>query len=175
MNILFIILFSANIIMCLVSFIGFEDYNSIFQKTGFTVSKKTFSVNNNRLVNNVGNKISKEDTAIKIISGNTLYFYSYKRSQTIEWLLTYRLVPDIIFGDCNIINNNAVIQYKVSVFFISLIFTCVIFIMYDCISSFTVTPISIFIAGFLGLAIFLQYFKLKSIQTDVEFFLSTGK
>jgi hypothetical protein len=137
---------------------------------GFIISKKCFVINENHIINYIGNKILKENTTIKIISNNKLYFYSYKKI-SMEWLLTYTIIPDIIFGDCNIIDNNVTINYKIHIFNISLIFLCIIFIFYRYIISLE----SIFLLCFIGILAFLQYLKLQNIQNDVEYYISNGK
>ena len=176
MNILFLTLFSINAILCLI-IIGFIDtYNqTIYKKWGFIISKSIITIKENHFITNIGKKIQKEDTTIKIISENQLLFYSDTKS-IIMGIITRKIVPNIIFGDCNIIDNSVTINYKIPIFFIPLIITCIAYVIYDYIKSlFILTPIPIFILCFIGISTFIQYIKLKNIKYDIEYYVQDEK
>jgi hypothetical protein len=160
--------------MFLISLVGVYAFKPAFYKMGFIISKKSINVKFNHIKVDIGKGILKEDTKIKIINENLFLFCSDNKNK-FDDIITRRIVPHIIFGDCNIINNNATIKYKIPIFIILLILIFIFFIIHESyINSASSVPAIIFILLMIIILAFFQYLKLKNMKNDIEYYLTNG-
>jgi hypothetical protein len=143
-----------------------------FYKFGILFFKNTLPLNKNKSFENIGLKINKNDVTIKVISENCFLFYSSTKS-IVERILTRKLLPNVISGKCEIVNQYAIVKYKMPVFLLTSFVTGVIFSIYH-FGSF-LSPAMIFLISITALFLFLQYLKFGSIKIDIEEYIRNGK
>jgi hypothetical protein len=149
-------------------------YKLIFFKMGFTIGKCNLIINKNYLINDVGKILKKDDVEINILHENKLLFCSDTKS-AFEYLISFKLVPHIIFGECNIINDKATIKYRIPVFLIFSIVTMFLFFIYKYLYNLIlIIPVIIFILSLLIVFSLLQYLKLNNIRNDIEYYILNG-
>jgi hypothetical protein len=175
MNIVFLIIIAVNLIMCFVVWIGAWNYKLAFYKMGVIVHRRKFKINKNYLINDIGKELEKDYMLLKILNENKALFYSQTKS-AIESILTYKMVPEIIFGEINICNDNVTIDFKIPFFIIPLFLTFIAYEIYTKINDISfVIPIFIFIGIFFGIASIFQILKIINMKIDIEYYINNGK
>lgn len=165
------ILIALNILLFIVELAGVFSHKPRFYQSGLLFFKNTITVKNINLIEHIGNQIRKDDVSIKVIDENKIVFYSDTKS-AVEHLFTYKIILNILFGECDIADEHVTIKYKIPLSLLVLFLTSIFYLIYKDMMT---LPILIFFAVIIGFTIFLQYLKFKNIQNDLEDFIRNGK
>ncbi len=165
------ILAALNILLFIVELAGIFSHKPRFYKFGLLFFKNTITVKNVNLMEHIGEQIRKDDVRIKVIHENKIVFCSETKS-AVEHLFTYRIILNILFGECDIVDEHVTVKYKIPLSLLTLLLTSIIYLIYK---DMMILPILIFLAVIIGFTIFSQYLKFKNIQNDLEDFIRNEK
>ena len=155
--------------MCFVVWIGAWNYKPVFYKMGIIIYRKKIKMNKNYMNNDIGKIIEKDYSSIKILNENKFLFYSHTKN-AVEDLLTWRIVPKIIFGEININNDNVIINFKLPIFIIPLLLFYIGYEIYT--KSFTnISILFIFLGVILGFSTVIQILIISNMKFEIEYYI----
>jgi hypothetical protein len=133
---------------------------------GIIILKEKYTIKNNYFIENIGKTIKKDDVIINGINEHLFIFESIKHN------FLERIEPTIN-GYIEINGNNIIVNYKKP--FILIIINAIMLLFLGIIKEQNILWILIVLIIFGGIVLILIIVKLKSIKSDIDYFINYGK